>query len=451
MSKPWEDFQQQDTNAPWEDFQQEEKPHSFLQNAGRQIGLTARMGIEGAASLPLAITDAPVTIKRALGFQSGKKASEVLSESLSKIGLPEPETGTERVVQDIGGGLAGTVGAAKTLTKGAVRLSDLFRGGGAGGTAGVLSEAGYPNIGTLAGTAVGMTPGKVGLKPPKPENVAHDEVIGRARAEGYKLPPENTIGKGLTMIAGKTPVRAALTLENQTVTNKIARREAGLGPAEPITDETLAAARYDLAKPYRDLEAMAPAAGRLWKEVQQTRFDAKEQWNYANRSGNPEEKAKARALDAKALDLEGQIDDIAQLNFKPEQLAQLRKARMELAKNFTVDRANDAAGNVDPKKIYRESQRSKMSGGLKTIADFEIARRPHFGEEMDLEPEAHIGGGIGLHHLGVGGYFRGIPFAGPMARQLALSKLGQGPKSDAQMGIPLSAVTNFLARQQGQE
>jgi hypothetical protein len=432
---------------------QEPKRRSPMEMVGRQVGLTARAGIEGLASVPLAITDAPVTVKRAFGMPSGKKGSEVLSEGLTKLGLPEAETGTERVVQDIAGGMAGTAGAAKGLTKGAVRLSDLARGGGAGGTAGGLREAGAPEwLGTLAGTAVGMTPGKVGLKPPKPENVAHDTIIKNARAEGYKLPPESMTGKGLTMVAGKGPVKAALTMENQTVTNKIARRESGLGPAEPITDENLAAARTELAQPYRDLEKMAPAAGKLWKEVQQTRADAKEQWQFYNRLPNPEVKAKAQALDRRAEVLEGQIDDIAKLNFKPEALANLRKARRELAKNFTVDRANTPGGDVDAKAIYRDSKKSKMTGGLKTIADFEVERRPHFGVEMALEPDMHVGGGLGLHHLGAWGYLgAGIPGVRGFARQLALSKLGQGPKSNAQMGIPLSAVTNFLGRQTEQD
>jgi hypothetical protein len=96
------------------------KRRSPLEMVGRQVGLTARAGIEGVASLPLAITDAPVTVKRAFGMPSGKKGSEVLSEGLTKAGLPEAETGTERfslaAIPMLLGGGGGAAGGKNLVT-----------------------------------------------------------------------------------------------------------------------------------------------------------------------------------------------------------------------------------------------------------------------------------------------------------------------------------------------
>lgn len=68
----------------------------------RQVGLTARAGIEGVAALPNMVGDA-------LGLRS----TEAVRQGLTRIGLPEPENATERVSQDVAGALAGMGGVAK--------------------------------------------------------------------------------------------------------------------------------------------------------------------------------------------------------------------------------------------------------------------------------------------------------------------------------------------------
>jgi hypothetical protein len=312
-----------------------------------------------------------------------------IERGLTRAGLPEPETTGEKVL----------TGASELLP------------------------------GLIGGRGVRSAPRTMPLEGKALADSAHNAIINAAKSEGYVLPGQTTLAKVGQLIAGKTPTKSGMIIRNQEVTNKIARREAGLAEDIPITDENLAAARTKLAQPYRDLEKMAPTAGRLWKQVQQTRADAKAQWQFYNRSANPEVRAKAQALDARAESLEDKIDDIAKINLKPDALDRLRQARTELAKNFIVDRANTPGGDVDARSVYRDSKRTRMTGGLKTIADFEIERRPAFGVEMGLEPELHMGGGVGLHHIGLGGWSRGVPFMGPVGRGLAMSKLGQGKPS----------------------
>jgi len=225
----------------------------------------------------------------------------------------------------------------------------------------------------------------------------HDAIINNAKSEGYVVPPTDSLmGKAAIEVGGKGGTKAAMEIRNQEVTNKIARREAGLRENEPITESNLAAARDTLAQPYRDLAQMSPAAGQLWDEVRQVRSDAKLQWKHYNRSQDPSAMKAAQQLDQRAQQLEQQIDGIAQLNFTPDALQNLRNARTELAKNFMVDRANTPGGNVDAKQIYRDYKARSgggITGGLKTIAEFEVERRPHFGVDMAELSDIHTGGG----------------------------------------------------------
>lgn len=81
----------------------EEAPASSLADVGkslaRQVGLTARAGIEGVA--------APAAV---LGDVAGLRSSESLRNLLTKIGLPVPESDTEKFVGTVAGGMAGAGG-----------------------------------------------------------------------------------------------------------------------------------------------------------------------------------------------------------------------------------------------------------------------------------------------------------------------------------------------------
>ena len=76
----------------------------------RQLGLTARAGITGVASLPLLAAE-PIAAMTGMPNQA-----QTLQKLLTQLGLPEPRTGQERVVQDItsaGSAVAGPAAIAK--------------------------------------------------------------------------------------------------------------------------------------------------------------------------------------------------------------------------------------------------------------------------------------------------------------------------------------------------
>ena len=76
----------------------------------RQLGLTARAGITGIASLPLLVAE-PVA-----AITGQPNQAQTLQRLLTQLGLPEPRTGQERVVQDItsaGSAVAGPAAIAQ--------------------------------------------------------------------------------------------------------------------------------------------------------------------------------------------------------------------------------------------------------------------------------------------------------------------------------------------------
>lgn len=354
---------------------------------GRNLGLMARGAVKGLVGAAEQFIPPIYSTPGGLGKRLVEGIGPAAEKGMTKVGLPEPETTAEKVL----------TGASELIP----------------GLAGGLRGAARPV--PLRGAALAKS--------------AHNAIIDAAKQEGYLLPGQTTLSKIGQFIGGKTPTKSAMIIRNQEVTNKIARREAGLAEDMPITEENLAAARKTIAQPYEDLRQMDPEAGRLWDKVRQVRVDARNQWKFYNSFGSrgyadPRVKARAQSLDDRAEALEDQIDRIAIKNFAPEALTNLREARIKLAKNYQVDKANTPGGDVDAKVIARD--KGYKTDGLKLISDFEIERRPHFGVEMGLHQDVHFGGGIGLHHIGLGGWSRGIPLAGPVGRELAMSKLGQG-------------------------
>ena len=99
----------------------------------RQLGLTARAGITGVASLPLLAAE-PIA-----AMTGQPNQAQTLQRLLTQLGLPEPRTGQERVVQDItsaGSAVAGPAAIAKQFAPAVQRF---------------LSE----NLGTQAAAATG--------------------------------------------------------------------------------------------------------------------------------------------------------------------------------------------------------------------------------------------------------------------------------------------------------
>lgn len=143
-----------------------------LSDLPRQLGLTARAAITGATSLPAIGADALTgLINLIAGKQVMQPSSQALQSLMTRAGVPEPQTAQERVVQDIGGAMAGVSGPGLLAGKMGPVAKEFFMGspqaqaaaaiGGAaaGGTA-RESDLG-PVAQTLAAITGSIAPGGV--------------------------------------------------------------------------------------------------------------------------------------------------------------------------------------------------------------------------------------------------------------------------------------------------
>lgn len=158
------------TTPPAQPTQATAKP-SLSSEALRQLGLTARAGITGVASLPAMMAE---PVAAALGLPN---QAEALQGFLTKIGLPEPQGTLERSVQTGAGAIAGT-GAQAAAAKGIPLLEgftkDLTKQFVASGVGGATAQAAAEEVtgatkdpyaglaagllsGALAGTVSGKT------------------------------------------------------------------------------------------------------------------------------------------------------------------------------------------------------------------------------------------------------------------------------------------------------
>lgn len=125
----------------------------------RGVGRTVRAGVQGLAAIP-----------NMMGDVVGLRSSEALRNALTSMGLPQAENPTERVSEDVAGGMAGAGGLIKTGTnlavKGGTALTrkigellstapgaQVVSGATGPGAAGVVREAGG---GPLAQTTAGV-------------------------------------------------------------------------------------------------------------------------------------------------------------------------------------------------------------------------------------------------------------------------------------------------------
>lgn len=208
---------------------------------GRQVGLTARAGIEGIAAIPAMLANAPAAVYNKIAdlvsprtmsdLVTGEQGyrfpeqRQAVSALLTRLGLPVPQTGTERIAQDVAGAMAGQGGVMKVgnlmesasapvvarignvLTK--MPAAQLVGAGGSAGGSGMAREAGYgPGTQFAAGIAGGI------IAP-----VAADVAVQGAKAAGRGLVAATRpfTQAGRERIVGQT-LRSAATDPRRAVT-----------------------------------------------------------------------------------------------------------------------------------------------------------------------------------------------------------------------------------------
>jgi hypothetical protein len=227
---------------------------SVAQQLPRQLGLTARAGITGAASLPIMAGDALNQLINMIGGNL-PMASKSMQTLLTSAGLPEPATKEEKVTQDVASALSGVAApaalaqrglqAAQTAGREAPALARFFaenvplQAAAAGGGA-LASAAGreFADVGGMGQAGLAVLGGMVA-----PSGMAGSaQVLSRAGKEVVRPftagGREAIVGKVLEQLANK-PQGLAQRLEEfqapiagYTPTTAQASRDVGLISAE---------------------------------------------------------------------------------------------------------------------------------------------------------------------------------------------------------------------------
>lgn len=288
-------------------------------------------------------------------------------------------------------------------------------------------------------------------------NALVDANLKEVSSAGYVAPASRTnpswTNKRIESVAGKAALDQEAAMRNQGTTNALARGAAGVADDAPLSPGTLAEARARLARPYDEVASLSPTARSAWNEARALKSRSKDYWNEYNRTGRVIAKDRAKRLDADREFYENMIDGEAAALGRPALLKDLRQARVDLAKNFDVERAlNSTTGEVDAKvigRMYEKDKGKRMTGELATIGKFanmfgKDARRastvPTPGvSAMEPVGMAHLG--MMGHASGLGWLPAGLPLAGGPMRSLSLSRFGKyTPEYRPGMGLRLSEL-----------
>lgn len=211
-----------------------EKPQrSLVEEAGRQLGLTARAGITGLAAVPAMLAE-PVAagVNLLAGKQVMASPTQGLQNVLTAAGLPAPETGLERAVQTGTAAMAGVpVQAALSGTSAALaplrqNLLQQTAAAGAGGVAGqaaadVVQEATEnPIMSAIAGIAAGTVAGAGAAKgataaaTKREPLITLDEIKQRAQRSYATVDQQGVFLKPKSVLDNFNNVEAALIKDN---------------------------------------------------------------------------------------------------------------------------------------------------------------------------------------------------------------------------------------------
>lgn len=394
----------------------------------RQAELTARYGLEGAGSL-VDLLQAPVRGAMNLVLPENRQLQPVSAGGsiANALNLPTPQNATERVVGDISRTMVGTgttmglSGLASPATKLGQNIQTALAtnapaqlGGavGAGTAGGLTREAGGGELAQLTASLLGgLGGGSVGnMFTPKPiipsvkqlQNAPRDKVLKEAQAVGYvALPSEVGAGAGsraMETVSGKYKIQELASAKNQQVTNNLTRKYLGLPQEVPLTEQTFTDLRDSLAEPYRQAQDLPPtqigttssksmstgqivqtpvvkSGADLVEAIKTARDTSRAAWKSfsSGMASNPTE-ARKIAVDAdnQVKTLENQLEKVAVANNQPDLVAQLKQARVEIAKVHTVEKAtNPITGSVNARQLAKQMDKNvPLSGELELAAKF---------------------------------------------------------------------------------
>lgn len=252
----------------------------------------------------------------------------------------------------------------------------------------------------------------------KEANAVRDATLAAGTAEGYMTTPGSVTPQGKNILAermaGKTYLEQLMAVNNQEVTNNLARRAVGIGETAPLTSENMRSIRKaEYEKGYKPIErlgdistdaqylddmvnveakytgpsksfpgAVPDEVAKLIKTYTVGKFDSKDAVQVmrhlreeARANFNKGDVAIANAQTDIAKALENQIERTLAATPTPNAntlLEQFRLSRQRMAISHSVEDAIlEGGGSVNADKLARDLQKGAyLSGDLRTIGEF---------------------------------------------------------------------------------
>ena len=252
----------------------------------------------------------------------------------------------------------------------------------------------------------------------KEANAVRDATLAAGTAEGYMTTPGSVTPQGKNILAermaGKTYLEQLMAVNNQEVTNNLARRAVGISETAPLTSENMRSIRKaEYEKGYKPIErlgdistdaqylddmvnveakytgpsksfpgAVPDEVAKLIKTYTVGKFDSKDAVQVmrhlreeARANFNKGDVAIANAQTDIAKALENQIERTLAATPTPNAntlLEQFRLSRQRMAISHSVEDAIlEGGGSVNADKLARDLQKGAyLSGDLRTIGEF---------------------------------------------------------------------------------
>jgi len=259
------------------------------------------------------------------------------------------------------------------------------------------------------------------------QNSVRDQTLADARAAGYVVPPSkinpSAINNLVESFAGKAATGQEAAIRNQEITNALAKKAIGAPVDAPLTEQVLKDVRAEASLPYKEIAAISPQAAKDLEKLKDVRWDAKDYWKSYERSAQPSDRKMAVKLDAQADQLENFIEAQAKRSGQPGLVSALRKARVQIAKSYEVEKAlNLGDANVSAPTLARSI--GKLTDELDTIARFNKAFPTYSRLGSGVPPS-----GVSKLRTIAPALFGGAGAAtfGPVGAAAALIPLGEGP------------------------
>jgi hypothetical protein len=472
MAGPWEQYQTpaEAPKGPWSEYGEEQSlPPITVTPESMTVGeLPAPRRSYSAAEVPFqAIKNIPSSAARFAGglydvitspVQTAKGVLDIGAGAIQSV-LPQtvidfvnrfeanPAAGRQvlEAARAAGGVLADRYGSyegiKRTLAEdpvGAVADLSTLLTGGAGAASGVakFAPAAAPTAAALQRGATvtnplsavtipaqkalafkeSILPGK--LTKQQELNAVRDATLRAGVAEGYMATPGSVTPQGRNIIAermaGKTNLEQLMSINNQDVTNKLARRAVNIDETAPLTSEnmrSIRAAEYE--KGYKPVERIGevPADVQYFVDLNNVKlkytgpqksfpgavpdevtklFDIYSTDKFNSKDAvqairNLREDARANFRKNETATANAQLDIANALENQMERaiaatptpnastvLEQFRLSRQRMAISHTIEDAiREGGGAVEAKKLARDLQSGKyLSGDLKTAAEF---------------------------------------------------------------------------------